>query len=47
MPKSQETEKQLNKKKNFRIRSEEFVMRRVIRKRTLVSQRNDGGIQNV
>lgn len=47
MPKSQEIEKQLKEKKNFRMRSEEFVMRRPIRKRTPVSQGNDGGIQNV
>lgn len=29
------------------MKSEEFMMRRAIRKRTLVSQENDGGIQNV
>lgn len=39
MPKSQEIEKQLKEKKNFRMRS--------FRKRTPVSQGNDGGIQNV
>lgn len=29
------------------MKSEEFMMRRAIRKRTLASEGNDGGIQNV